>query len=61
MTVKELMECLSKMPPDASVCVRDRESGDEGVGYDEVIPVRRVLPPNSPENWWDKSVVVILG
>jgi hypothetical protein len=60
MTVKELMECLSKMPPGASVCVRDRDLGD--FGWDEVTPVKRVLPPNSPENHWDdKSVVVILG
>lgn len=61
MTVSELIQVLQKMPQDVRVCVRDRDGGNEDYhGYDEAAEVQQVLPPDSPENGWDKSAVMIL-
>lgn len=61
MTVGELIARLQKMPQDAKVCVRDRESDTEThYGYDEAKDVTEVFPPESSENYWDKSAVMII-
>jgi hypothetical protein len=64
-TVKELIEALSKMPPNAPVEASTLDAYTKGIHCDNAIVVAEVryLPPNEIQlaGYVDKGLVLLLG